>query len=116
MSDDVGMMTGPVEIDETYVAGKARIRDWAKYNKTTVFGIVERGGSATTTIAPRTQRSTLMPHIVAHVAIGATTYTDDAKIYRGPTTPCPRGTCTHTSTSSRSDSTAATPNNQCSRR
>jgi transposase-like protein len=92
MGEGVGPMDGPVEMDETFmggrprageVKGKADIRRWAAENKTSVFGIVERGGKVSAHVVASTQRPTLMPHIRASVSPGAVVYTDDAKNYRG---------------------------------
>ena len=51
-------------------------------NKTTVFGMVERGGIIRTGVVPNERRETLLPIIQAHVAAGSTISTDSAKSYR----------------------------------
>ena len=55
-----GMLTGVVEVDETYIGGKARGKGRGyKKNKTMVLGAVERGGRIRLQVAPNEKRETL---------------------------------------------------------
>jgi len=86
-ANNPGPLTGHVEADETYVGGKLRTfegRGKGHYlkNKTTVFGMVQRGGAVRAMVVPNERRETLLPIIKANVVIGATISTDSAKSYR----------------------------------
>lgn len=93
-------MTGAVEMDETYVGGKPRQSDvaawgtaanstqrrqaaqrWSNETKTTVFGMVERGGSVAAHVVPKRPQAAIMGHISAVVDPKSIVYTDDARIY-----------------------------------
>jgi transposase-like protein len=55
-----GMLSGVVELDETYIGGKARGRGRGyKKNKAMVLGAVERGGRIRLQVAPNEKRETL---------------------------------------------------------
>ena len=80
-------LSGTVEADETYIRGKPRKhgkRGEFKYReiKTTVFGMVERGGDVITRVVPNAQRKTLIPEIVANVEKGSTISTDEWHPYK----------------------------------
>jgi transposase-like protein len=80
-------LSGAVEVDETYVGGKAR--EWPKRTraehaarKVPVFGAVERGGR----VVARVMTDALAPSIKAnmrqYVLPASVVYTDDANVYR----------------------------------
>ena len=82
-----------VEVDETFVGGKARnmhmdvrkrrITGTGYTNKTIAFGMLERGGSVrTATINGRT-RENLHGEIRKHVSAGSALYSDEWQAYRG---------------------------------
>ena len=80
-------LSGFVEADETYIGGKPRKRGKRgefKYRevKTTVFGMVERGGDIITRVVPNSQRKTLIPEIIAKVEAGSTISTDEWHPYK----------------------------------
>jgi len=80
-------LSGHVEADETYIGGKPRNRGkQGDYNyrveKTTVFGMLERGGDVITRIVPDAKRATLVPEIVANVHNGSTISTDEWHPYK----------------------------------
>ena len=81
-----GTLSGHVEIDETFVGGKLKGKGRGKgtymQNKTTVFGMVERGGVLRSGVVPNEQKKTLLPIIQEHVAQGSTVSTDTHKSYR----------------------------------
>ena len=80
-------LSGTVEADETYIGGKPRQHGkrgeyrW-QIEKTTVFGMVERGGDVITKVVPNARRNTLIPHIIANVERGSTVATDEYHPYR----------------------------------
>jgi transposase len=103
MTQDVGPMVGAVEMDETWIGGKARLADkasyanapsrisaahkWADENTTAVFGVVQRkttetSGTVAAYVVPSVKTATLQPHIAAHVKPGTIIYTDEGKSYR----------------------------------
>lgn len=83
-----GQLSGHVEIDETYVGG--RLRNFKGHgkgaylaNKTTVMGMVERGGLVRTQIIPNERKVTMLPVVQTNVAKGSTVSTDTHTIYKG---------------------------------
>ena len=72
-----------VEIDETMVGGKRSggKRGRGAPGKTTVFGMMERGGDVMTRIVDNVKRVTLEPHITENVKKGTTVSTDELKSY-----------------------------------
>jgi transposase-like protein len=79
-------LTGTVEVDETFVGGKAKNMHQARREKVVtgrgttgkaiVQGILERGGEVSTHVVPSTTASSLRPNVVNGVEFGATVYTD----------------------------------------
>lgn len=75
-----------VEVDETFIGGKARnmhLKRRRKINKTIVFGMMERDGEVRAHVIEERGKATLHPIIKEHVAKGATLYTDDWTAYDG---------------------------------
>jgi transposase len=101
MVDDKDPLSGAVEMDETYVGGKPRQSDrakwetmpsstarrqaaqaWSNDRKTTVFGMVKRGGDVVPYVVPKKPQAAIMAHIENRVQRSETiVYTDDARIY-----------------------------------
>jgi hypothetical protein len=95
MQDDLsgGMLGGEVEVDETFIGGKARnmhkdrkIRAMNQNldggNKTIVMGILERASEdkpkrVRTSIISDRKKNTMLPEVVAHVAKEAVVYSDE---------------------------------------
>jgi len=84
-------LRGNVEADETYIGGKlshprpGRTGTKAKgpaAGKTTVIGIMERGGKVRAFSVPDNRKNTLLPKLFDNVAPGATIYTDSLASYR----------------------------------
>jgi len=74
--------TGKVEVDETYIGGKANgKRGRGAANKTVVLGIVERKGRAKGIIVPDVKAKTLIPIVEDNVGHGSVVYTDDLRSY-----------------------------------
>jgi transposase-like protein len=91
MSEDIRLEGSSVEMDETYVGGlaknmhaakrKQRITGTGGVNKTTVFGMVERGGRVVAKVTPDAKSSTVFPIIHEHVLPASTVYTDEYTTY-----------------------------------
>ena len=90
-----GMLSGEVEVDESFIGGKARNMHRSRLRKlalrpgrgntatTAVMGMLERGGQVRTKVIPDAKKRTLQPHIRKNVEKGATVYTDDHSGYFG---------------------------------
>jgi transposase-like protein len=82
-----------VEVDETLIGGKARNmhaatrarRDVGRggKDKTTVLGIIERGGKVRTKVIPNRRKNTLQSEVRANVEAGSAVYTDFLLSYEG---------------------------------
>jgi len=94
MHEDVsGTLGGEVEVDETFIGGKARnmhigtrqrrITGTGGKGKAIAFGLLERGGKVRTMYLPDRQKETVQPEIKRHVQAGAALYTDEMLGYRG---------------------------------
>jgi transposase-like protein len=88
-SDAGGKMSGTIEVDETFIGGKARYMHnekrkrfmvrGSKRGKVAVMGLLERRGKDSqvrVTIVAGTKRHMLMPHIRQNVQTGSTVYSD----------------------------------------
>jgi hypothetical protein len=87
-----GKLGGTVEVDETFIGGKARNMHVGKRlkamerknkSKTIVLGFLERGGEVRTEIVEDRARPTLQGHIKEHVATGSEIMTDELHSYYG---------------------------------
>ncbi|MCZ2154796.1 MAG: IS1595 family transposase [Bryobacterales bacterium] len=92
-----GKMNGHVELDETFIGGKARNMHYAKRKrmgitqgksmagKVAVFGLLARHGDYGSQIRlaqiPNTRRKNLMGHVMNHVERGASIHTDSLPSY-----------------------------------
>lgn len=87
-------MSGEVEVDETYIGGKARnmhknspkrkrLGRGRSTDKTIVVGAMERGGTVRVRVAPDATRRTLHGFVREEVESGSAVYTDAWKPYIG---------------------------------
>jgi transposase-like protein len=84
---------GEVEVDESFIGGKARNMHLSERNrritgtgvkdKTAVMGILERGGKIRTTVVPNRRKSCLQNEVRKHVEAGAALYSDALLSYEG---------------------------------
>jgi transposase-like protein len=91
-SGSFGKLSGDIEIDETFIGGKARnmhkhirkqkITGTGGTNKTAILGIRERGGEIRAAVIRDTTKATLHPHIHGHVERGSNVYTDTLPSYK----------------------------------
>ena len=93
-STDGGQFSCHVEVDETYIGGKARFQHESKrkhigtggMGKVAVMGLLERHGpdghsTVRTQVVPNVRRHALSPEVSKHVAPGSEVYTDALKSY-----------------------------------
>lgn len=95
MQDDLsgGKLGGEVEIDETFIGGKARNMHKAKRervitgtggkDKTVVMGMMERGGHVRAMVVGTRRKNELQSQVREHVEAGAAIFTDELKSYDG---------------------------------
>ncbi len=86
-------LSGIVEVDETYIGGKARnmhkdkkefkIKGRGGSGKAIVMGLLERHGEVRTKVVGDIKRETLQDQIEFHVESGAEVHTDELKSYEG---------------------------------
>jgi transposase-like protein len=87
-------LSGVVEVDETYIGGKARNMHKSarlsrqrslkrQMGKTPVLGMIERDGQVRAEVVPNVRHSTVHDRIAQHVEPGSSVYTDDLRSYHG---------------------------------
>jgi transposase-like protein len=93
--ESLSRLSGEVEVDETFIGGKARNmhkRDRERKgvasgrsvaDKTVVLGMIERGGRVQAEVIPDTKRRTLRPRVIDAVEVGSSVYTDAFPSYNG---------------------------------
>jgi len=76
-------LSGHVEIDETFVGGKHKGKNAPRSaGKTTVMGLVQRGGSLKSHVVPDNKKASLLPYVLAEVQPGTTVSTDQLASYK----------------------------------
>jgi transposase-like protein len=95
MQDDFfgSKLRGEVEVDETFIGGKARnmhlserkrrITGTGGTDKTIVFGMLERGGRVRAKVMHNRKRESVQPEIKQHVQAGTALYSDEWVAYKG---------------------------------
>jgi transposase-like protein len=84
-------MTGEVEVDETFIGGRARNMHVGKrkakgrgpVGKAVVMGLLQRHGEVRTKVVENTRRKTLQPHVRENVEKGSHVYSDALPSYDG---------------------------------
>src|SRR4051794_29404731 len=93
-SGTFSMLSGEVEVDETYIGGKARFmhkaqrrekapRGRAPGSKTVVLGMAERGGRVSARVVEDVRKRTLQGYVRDRVAPGSAIFRDALDSYRG---------------------------------
>jgi transposase-like protein len=87
----LGKLSGHVEVDETFIGGKARnmhradrarkIHGTGGSGKVAVMGLLERHGEVRTMVVPNIKRKSLSTQIKGHVEAGSIVYSDGLKSY-----------------------------------
>jgi transposase-like protein len=88
-----GKLSGEVEVDETFIGGKARnmhlaqrrrrITGTGTKDKTVVVGILQRDGSVRTSVVPNRKKHALQAEVNKHVEAGSSLYSDALLSYDG---------------------------------
>lgn len=88
-----GKLSGDVEVDETFIGGKARNMHIAQHkrritgpganDKVAVMGMIERGGEVRTSVVANRRKRALQTQVKAHVQAGAALYSDALMSYSG---------------------------------
>ncbi|HEV2493613.1 MAG TPA: IS1595 family transposase [Terriglobia bacterium] len=88
-----GKLSGEVEVDETFIGGKARnmhiaqrkrrITGTGGKDKVAVVGFVERGGKVQTVVVESRRKNILQAEVKKRVEAGAALYTDELLSYEG---------------------------------
>ncbi len=91
--ESFGKLSGDVEVDETFIGGKARnmhldkrerrITGTGGKDKTIVFGALERGGKVRTAVITDRKRAALQTEVRNYVEAGSALYSDALKSYDG---------------------------------
>jgi len=86
LHEDVELLGGRVEVDETYVGGKRHAGEVGRPladdpKKTPVLGMVERGGRVLMRVVPDAKALTLMPLVQQHVLPQTMVFTDEWRPY-----------------------------------
>jgi len=86
-------LAGEIEVDETFIGGKARnmhiaqrerrITGTGTKDKVTVMGILERGGQVRTSVVENRRKAALQSEVKKHVEAGSSLYSDELKSYDG---------------------------------
>lgn len=88
-----GKLFGEVEVDETFIGGKARNMHKGRkeralgkkgggvVGKVGVQGMLQRGGKIRTEVIEDTRMTTVVPNVKAHVEEGAKVFTDEQRSY-----------------------------------
>src|SRR5207247_10825022 len=89
----LGTNGGEVEVDETFIGGKARnmhvserkrrITGTGTKDKTAIVGILERGGKIRASVGPSRRKAVSHEEVRKHVTAGAALYSEPRKSYDG---------------------------------
>jgi transposase-like protein len=86
--DDDDFMTGIIEIDETYLGGKAENKHMSKriaakgiFEKSVILGMLSRNKEVRAIKIDNTRANTIFPHLVENIKEGSQVMTDEHKAY-----------------------------------
>jgi transposase-like protein len=79
--DGEHLLSGDVEIDESYIGGKHSAALRGK-SKATVIGMLQRGGEIMTKVVKNGKAIHVIHHVEENVAQGSICHTDEARMYR----------------------------------
>lgn len=85
--DNLDVLFGTIEVDETYVGGKLQNRSKDKNfnyhsNKTIVLGMYQREGKLKLRVVENTSQNELLPIITSQIAKFSTVYSDENAVYK----------------------------------
>ena len=93
MASSPAQLSGEVEVDETFIGGKARnmhakkrkqaITGTGPKDKVAVMGILERGGEVRVSVVPSRKKRVLQAEVKQHVEAGSALFSDALKSYEG---------------------------------
>lgn len=69
-------LDGKIEVDETFIGGRAGKEGYGGRGKATLFGMLDRDGDVRTEVVPNRGRKTLLPIIKDSIKAGSTIYSD----------------------------------------
>ena len=89
--DDIGKLSGTIEVDEVFVGGKEKNKHANKklnagrgtVGKQAVLGMRQRGGKSVALPVDSTDKKTLHSQIIKRIEQGSTVYTDEHRGYEG---------------------------------
>jgi transposase-like protein len=89
--ESFGKVSGEVEVDETFIGGKARnmhldkreirITSTGMKDKVPVIGILERGGKVRASVIPNRRKKAVQSKVREHVTVGSILFTDSLPSY-----------------------------------
>jgi len=89
--ESFGKVSGEVEVDETFIGGKARnmhadkrairITSTGMKDKVPVVGILQRGGKVRAAVVPNRKKKALQAKVREHVTVGSILFTDSLPSY-----------------------------------
>ena len=82
MEDEGNLLTGTVEIDETYAPSRPHPRALGRSKKQIIFGAVERNGRASTVHVRSSGARVLLPEIEKRITSGAHIHSDEWQAYK----------------------------------
>jgi hypothetical protein len=92
MSQSDGLLSGVVEVDETFIGGKAgnmhakarreKIHGRGGLDKATVLGLRQRDGDVRAVVIASTRSVDLIPNVISRVEKGSTIYSDEWSPYK----------------------------------
>lgn len=79
--EKVGMLSGTVEVDETYIGGRHRRRNGFR-KKAAIMGMVERGGRAVAKVIAGRETHLILNQVIENVDRKSSIMSDEAGVYK----------------------------------